>query len=386
MPLKLARGTQAAEMLISLDFRSQWLKLYHACPWATAVQHPGFAFSWYEIYEEQYAPLLIAEFSDANALTGLLALAVDHSGDAIIPGGRQAEYKSWLALPQNGSQFISAALALLSREMKVGTLLFRYLPSEAPLDTILASTAPWTCERETFPRPIVRLGNAAEVAEYLARKTNSTIRNSRNRLNKLGSLRLEQIRQTDELVPIFDQLIQWYDARQEAAHGKRPFHTDKNKKEWHVRLLKEGLLHVSVMKVGQELVSALFGLSDGETYSVMMPVFAPAYAQYSPMALHHLMLVEQLHEEGYALLDLTPGPDAFKDRFVGAYDSVQALSIYFTQREWLKAKIRRQARDGAKRLLSSLGIAPTSLARYLPRIQTVFRRKRAPKTHTIQPV
>lgn len=385
MPLKLARGTEAAEMLGSQDFRSQWLELYRACPWATAVQHPGFACSWYEVYE-QYAPVLIGEFSDTNALTGLLALAVDRSGDAIIPGGRQAEYKSWLALPQHGGQFLSAALALLSREMKVGTLLFRYLPSEAPLDGVLASAAPWTCERETFPRPIVRLGNAAEVAEYLARKTNSTLRNSRNRLKKLGGLRLEQIRETDELVSIFDQLIQWYDARQEAAHGKRPFQTDRHKKEWHLRLLKEGLLHLTLLKVGQELVSALFGLSDGKTYSVMMPVFAPACAQYSPMALHHLMLVEQLRTEGYSLLDLTPGPDAFKDRFVGAYDSVQALSIYFTQREWLKAKIRRQARDGAKRLLSSFGIAPTSLARYLPHIQSVFRRKKAPRARTIQPV
>jgi hypothetical protein len=257
MPLKLVCGAEAAEMLSSQDFRSHWLQLYRACPWATAVQHPGFACSWYEVYEEQYAPVLMGEFSGANALTGLLVLAVDRSGAAIIPGGRQAEYKSWLALPQNGSQFISAALALLSREMKVGTLLFRYLPSSAPLDAILASTAPWTCELESFPRPVVRLGNAAEVAEYLAQKTNSTLRNSRNRLKKLGNIRLEQIRESEELAPVFDQLIQWYDARQEAAHGKRPFQTDKNKKEWHLRLLKEGLLHVTLMKVGQELVSAL---------------------------------------------------------------------------------------------------------------------------------
>jgi CelD/BcsL family acetyltransferase involved in cellulose biosynthesis len=385
MPLQLAQGKEAAKMLSSPDFRSQWLQLYDECPWATAVQSPGFAASWYEAYKEQYSSVLVCEFSGTNALTGLLAVAVNRSGQAIIPGGRQAEYKSWLALPPNGSPFIASALALLSQEMKIGALQFRYLPYGAPVDGMCASTgAPWTCEVETHPRPIVRLRSAAEVTDYQRQKTNKSIKNKWNRLKRLGHLRLERILECGELIPIFDQLIDWYDTRQELAHGRRPFQIDKNKKEWHLRLLKEGLLHVTLLKAGQELISALFGLSDGKTYSVMMPVFAPAYAQYSPIAVHHLMLVRLLHEEGYSVLDLTPGPDEFKDRFAGAYDSVQALSIYFTQREWIKAKVRQRTRNFAKRLLAMFGIEPTSFVRNLPRIQALLRLKRPAKVPTIQ--
>jgi CelD/BcsL family acetyltransferase involved in cellulose biosynthesis len=202
----------------------------------------------------------------------------------------------------------------------------------------------------------------------------------------MGTPRLEQIHECGELIPIFDQLIEWYDTRQEAAHGRRPFDADKNKKEWTLGLLREGLLHVTLLRVGQELVSALFGLSDGKTYSLMMPVFAPAYAQYSPVALHHLRLVQQLHEEGYSMLDLTPGPDGFKDRFAGAYDSVQILSVYFTRRERFKAKVRQRTVNITKRLLAAFGLAPTSFVRNLPRIQALLRLKRPSKVATIQGV
>ena len=365
-------------MLRNESFRSKWGQLYQECPWATAAQSPAFVTSWYEAYKQQHSLLLVCEFSASGALTGFLPLALNGSGRAVFPGAHQAEYKSWLALASNGKSFLEASLKLLSRETEIGALLFRYLPSGAPVDGGGApSNAPWIYEMEWERRPIVRLDSNADVAEYVRRKTNKTIKNSWNRLKQVGSVRLEQIRDSEQLAPIFDQLIEWYDARQELAHGKRPFQADENKKMWHLNLLKEGLLHLTLLKAGQETVSALFGLSDGKTYSVLMPVFAPEYARYSPMALHHLLLVERLHAEGYSVLDLTPGPDPFKERFAGEYESVGVLSIYFKQREWIKAKVRHRSQVFTRGMLSALGITPSSVARTLPRIQAFLRWKRA---------
>jgi CelD/BcsL family acetyltransferase involved in cellulose biosynthesis len=154
-------------------------------------------------------------------------------------------------------------------------------------------------------------------------------------------------------------------------------------------LLREGILHVTLLKAGPEVVSAVFGLSDGKTYSLMMSMFAPESARYSPIALHHLMLVERLDAEGYSVLDLTPGPDSFKERFAGAYEDVQVLSIYFKQREWMKAKLRQRSKAIAKETLSALGIAPESASRNLLRVLAFLRLKRPPRnesSHLPEPV
>lgn len=376
MPFKIARSVEATEMLGNEGFRRQWLSLYRACPWATVAQSPAFVTSWYDHYKE-YSPILVCEFSDSRTMTGFLPIAVHLSGQAVLAGAHQAEYKSWLALPSNGNSFLEASLRLLSRKTAIGALSFRYLPSGAPVGGAAGlSRLPWICEFEAHSRPMVRLTDAAEVAEYVRQKTNSTIRNSWKRLNRVGKVHLEQIRESEELVPIFDQLIEWYDTRQAMAHGKKPFEADGNKKAWHLRLLKEGVLHLTLLRAGQEVLSAIFGLSDGKTYSMMMPMFAPEYGRYSPIAIHHLLLVEQLHADGYSVLDLTPGPDPFKERFAGAYETVNVLSVYFKQRAWFKAKVRQQSHAFTKGMLSALGIEPSTIARTIPRIQALLRLKR----------
>lgn len=244
----------------------------------------------------------------------------------------------------------------------------------------LPGRLPWRCQVEVHARPVIRLSDAGRVAEYLREKTNSTLRNSRNRLTKMGSLRLEHIHEIRELAPIFDQLIDWYEVRQGNAHGKRAFETDNKKKAWHLRLLEDGLLHVTVLRAGADMISASLGMADGKTYSLAMPIFSPDYARYSPMALHFLMLVEQLHGDGYALLDLTPGPDAFKQRFAAEDELVHSVSIYFRRREWLKAAVRRQGSAIAKATLSPLGLTPSSLSRGALYIRTLLHRgKRSAK-------
>ena len=389
MPLKIARSAEAAKLLKDQNFRWQWLRLYEGCPWATTAQSPAFVCSWYEAYQEDYRPFLVSQLSASNDLVGFLPVALGRNGQAVLPGAHQAEYKGWLSLPSNGTAFFAESLRVLSRETGIGTLSFRYLPPGAPVDGTCVSSLPWVCEMQTHRRPIVPLGNAAGMAEYVREKTNKTLRNSWNRLKRTGDLLLEQIRETQELVPIFDQLIDWYDNRQATAHGKRPFHDDKNKKIWHLYLLREGLLHVTLLKAGPEVMSAVFGLSDGKTYSLMMSMFAPECARYSPIALHHLMLVERLHAKGYSVLDLTPGPDPFKERFASAYEDVQVLSIYFKQREWIKAKLQQQSKAIAEETLSALGIAPESAGRNLQRLLALLRLKRTPRkesSHRPEPV
>jgi CelD/BcsL family acetyltransferase involved in cellulose biosynthesis/RimJ/RimL family protein N-acetyltransferase len=375
MTLRLSQGKEAHESIGNPAFQSQWAKLHEACPWATAFQSPGYVTTWHDAYKELYSPLVVSEVSAAGDLTGLISLATENgSGRLIVAGGHQAEYKAWLALPERGDSFIEAALQLLARETNVGVLSFGYLPPGTPTDwTIRARGTSLTGDLKRHPRPIISLDVQADVASYLQKKkSGKSTKNSWNRLKRMGNLRLEQLRTPEELAPVFDQLIACYDIRQGATHGKFPFETDAAKKPFHLALLNQPhLLHVTLLKAGEQIISASFGVTYRQTYSWAMPLFFPIFGADSPTKVHVLMLVEQLHHDGYSVFDLTAGADPFKDRFAAGYDSVHSLSIYFSRGKWMKHRVAEGGEAIARSALGSLRIAPNSAVEHVKQVARV---------------
>ena len=200
------------------------------------------------------------------------------------------------------------------------------------------------------PRPIIRVDDATTVSGYLQQKQRGSTKNYRNRLSRLGDLRFERVRSSADLALIIDDLIAFYDLRQGATNDVVPFQGDSLKKGFHLALSRHhDLLHVSLLRAGSELISALVGVADGRTFSLGMAMFSPFRASYSPVTVHLLMLVELLHQEGFQALDLTPGDDAFKQRFASDHDQVRTLTIYFRPSSWL----RHRAFQRSQRLLVS---------------------------------
>jgi CelD/BcsL family acetyltransferase involved in cellulose biosynthesis/RimJ/RimL family protein N-acetyltransferase len=360
MEIGLIRDAAAERLLSDPHFLSQWMQLYRACPWASPCQSSGFVTAWHEAYRDRYSPFIVSQYSEAGDLIGLISLATDKkSGQLTVAGGRQAEYKTWLALPSNGSSFIEAALAELASKTDVSALSFRYLPPGTPTDWIArCGKRSGRCQLQRHPRPIIPVGDTAAVTEYLQKKkSGKSVRNSFNRLKRIGNLTLEEIRDAEQLQPIFDQLITFYDIRQGGAHGKFAFQQDLAKKPFHLALLKTpGLLHVTVLRAGREILSAQFGISDGKVFSGAMPIISPFHAAHSPMQVHVLMLVEKLHQDGYSTFDLTASMDPFKERFVASYDSVCSLTVYF--RHHIRHQVVQASQAIARRSLRSLRIEP----------------------------
>lgn len=378
MPLAILQGEEAEKLLRDGLFRAQWAQLFEACPWATGFQSPAFVISWHEAYHNHYSLLLLCEFTSSRELTGLLPLALENgSGRATLPGANQAEYKTWLALPGNGASFINQTLRLLREETRICSLSFRYVAPGTPLNWAeAAGERGWIGEVEQHPRAIIRIGDPAEVVAYLKEKNSLKSTKSKwNRLKRVGKIDFQHLTEPYELAAVFDELITYYEIRQEAVHGKRAFQEDPAKKAFHLALLrKPSLLHVTVMKAGDEIVSASFGIVYRNTYSLAMTMFSPAHACHSPLTLHYLLLVELLHKQGFMLLDLTAGTDAFKERFASDHDSVQVLSLYARRKLWAKQKIRQRGETFARRALHAWGIAPhTARSRLQQILRTPFR-------------
>ena len=188
-------------------------------------------------------------------MDGLIALAVERTtGKLTTAGSHQAEYQVWLALP--GQQtFVVECLEKL-RQLGFSSLSFTYLPPGTPLDWLKNGWSDASTLR-AVQRPLLTVDNIEAVRESLAKKKN------RRRLEKLqenGPLSFLELRTPQELDGYYDDIIDFYDFRMGAVNGTCPFREDPRKGAFYRALMAQGLLHVTVMKIGEKLVASHIGL------------------------------------------------------------------------------------------------------------------------------
>ena len=364
-------GDRALELLADQRFIADWRALERLCPWATPFQSPAFCLPWYRSYGAIYRPVLIGARDNAGQLTGLLPLGAQQSQPTVVvAGGRQSDYQTWLATVETGGAFIAQALPAIASIPGTRRLTFQYLPEGVPLETLRDSRAVGY-EEERRPRPLIAVGNADAVAEYLKQKrSRRSTKNYLNRLKRQGPVAIRRLKAPGELEPLFNTLIAFYDTRQGAANDISPFWQDTRKRAFYLELLESPeLLHMTVLTAGGETISGLVGFADGQTFSLAMPMFSPFHADSSPVMLHLLMLIELLHQEGFRWLDLTPGDDAFKERFATDHDTVAKVGLYFKPSEVRLVRAKRNAEALAKRGLRAVGVSPQALGSRLADIR-----------------
>lgn len=357
MTVNLLIGTEAEVLLRSQVFQQQWSDLYAACPWATPFQSSGFATTWYEVYRDNFKPVILTETIDGT-LVGLLTLATTPDlKQLVVAGTPQAEYHAWLARIDRGDPFIEATLAMLRDSFPGLTLTFQYLPPLAPKQW-LAAGRPWhrTSLLSVRPRPLMKLGDGENLRKSLRKSSNKS---RLNRLKRLGEVRFEQLHTEAELAAVFDEIIAYYDFRQGAVNNSTPFQNDPLKRKFRLALMRvKGLQHVTVLKVGERVVAAHIGLSDRQQCILGAPAHSPFHAIHSPGKLHLLMLGVELAKQGLEVLDLTPGGDPYKERFATDHDEVYVLDVFLSRQAWQKqtAELKLRSKSILKGLILAAGI------------------------------
>lgn len=363
MTLTVSQGDEAWQLIRNEGFRGNWDGLLKACPWSTAFQSPAFVLTWYEFYRHEYTPLVVSQERQPGILTGALFLAKrTDSGEIVVAGAHQSEYQVWLSQTEDEGSFIAEALAALKDRYPNRSLVFRYIPARAPIQWARGGSL-WSkcCLLEPWRRPIVRLEDPTFVKEYLAqKKKRRSTKSYFNQLRKIGELRFEELKGEEALTVVIDELIQYYDARQMAMHGDAPFRDDDAKKAFHLGMMKQGaLLHVTVFRAGEQIVSSQFGIASKRELILAMPIFSPFFADQSPITLHYLLLVEKAIEEGFQILDMTPGESGFKDRFATDHEQVHVLRVFFSEWERRRRTLALAIGNGSRFLLRRVGISPS---------------------------
>jgi CelD/BcsL family acetyltransferase involved in cellulose biosynthesis len=363
MRLEVWRDGDAWAQLGAQTFREQWERLYAECPWASVFQSYGYAATWYDVYQPRYAPLIVGALADDGTLTGLLPLAIDAEGRPIVAGGRQAEYQGWVARPTHGDAFIEAALERLASECPGGTLTFRYLPPATPRAWLARPRGVGTrCVLVPTWHGIMEITDASVQAALRRKNYRSRLR----RLERLGPVTYERVTDPREVDAVLDEIIPLCDLRHGALHGVMPFTDDPLKVVFHRALARvPGLLYVSVLRCGGEVVGAAFDADNRGEVALGFAAFSPFLSRLSPRRLQLTALANDLTQRGYRAIDLTPGDDFFKREWATRVDEGYTLHVFFSRPRLVIRMAVDAARRTAKVVLQRTGADPRRLSERL---------------------
>jgi CelD/BcsL family acetyltransferase involved in cellulose biosynthesis len=355
MEIKILQGHEVLTMLDSAQFQQAWRVLYEACPWATGYQSPEYVSCWYRLYEGRYRALLLHAVEPDGSLIGLLALAGRPESNEIVGAGAEdTVYQVWLALPQYSHLFMQEALSVLAQTFRRSHLHLKYLPAGTPLEGLRDGSGQASCSLpESESRPYMRT-DAERITKSFNGKTN---RNLFNRLKRLGNVTFEVVTAPEQVEFALAEYIRQYDFRQAAMYDFAPFRVDPVKKKFYLELLSRNMLHVSVLKAGDGIVSINIGLKGKDSVQIGI-AHSPLYADYSPGRLHIYMLCMALAREGIAYFDLTPG-GGYKAKLATDFDAVHELSAMSALR-MLELKRRAKVRQFARNCLERFGISTTA--------------------------
>ena len=301
--------------------------------------------AWLARYGHRYEPFVIAEEASSGELIGLLTLAVERaSGRVFTAGTHHAEYQSWLARPGASDAFMRAAATELRSCFPTGTLQFLFVPPGAPLGFTDQEVRHRRAEVHTNSRGVLAVGDGADIEASLRKKSN---RSRLQRLARHGEVSFEQLETVEQLDAVLDDIVDFCDLRQGAIHDVLPFADDPDKREWYRDLMRAGLLHATVLKVGGALAAAHLGVRDGDRVILGLIVHSPFFAEHSPGKLQLLLLGQLLARQGIAALDLTPG-GAYKERFQSEQEMVRVLTLFFSERDALRHLAHRVARHAVR--------------------------------------
>ncbi len=370
MNIDILRGAEAHLVLDNDGFRREWLRLTEQCSWSTAFQGPGFACEWYSSYLSRFDPVLVLSRTEDGQINGLLALAASSEGGGlVVAGAEQAEYQAWVCPPDLGDTFAWHAVQSLQRMFPRAVLTFRYLPPGTPTAWLAAAEARQICRLEVHRRPLLLFGDGEEIARSLKKRHNKT---RLNRLKRLGNLEFKRIVDLNELEEVFNGIIGWYDFRHAAIHGSTPFRDDQFKKTFHLNMMKcPDLLHVTVLKVGDQLASAHINTCGNKEIHLGILAHNPWLAHHSPGAFHIYFLSQLLMREGYGQLDLTPGSDRYKSDFANSFDEVHTLTVFPSPKQRRKEDIRRLFRKAARKALTTVCASPERVTLFVSKLKEV---------------
>ncbi|MDO6440362.1 GNAT family N-acetyltransferase [Cyclobacterium sp. 1_MG-2023] len=322
--MKIFLGEKANDLFKDEKFLEAWDQLFSLCPWATVFQSKEFVLTWYSIYNK-YPSILLTDW-DGRKLKGIFSLTINNKGEITAAGTNQAEYQVWLSTTEDSYSVLESSIKLIKMVFPNKPFLLKYLPPRSPVERF-SMESKWSKEviLKTHLQPLM-VSNEKLLAQELKKKNR---KEKINRLRRKGDLSFEVISTIDEFLNIIDELILQSDFRKGAMYDKVIFQLETERKDFLIRLFELGLLHVSILKLDEEIIASNAGIAGKEMIHLQgINSHSPFYAKYSPGILHFLMLGIELGNAGINYFDLTPGgAKGYKEKLSNSSQEAYELKV-----------------------------------------------------------
>ena len=355
LKVDIHQGDNAFALLENSQFRSNWEKLYRQCTWATGFQSPNYASTWYKVYRHQFTPLIFTRYDSKNRVTGIFTLAFSPDEKRLLGAGdRQAEYHTWLTPPDQQDTFILEVLNRLDQIHPGLPLTLKYLSPGTPIDCLRKGQGLVSkrCELEPFKRNFLHLDDKSKVETYVRSK--KRLKTKMNNLKRAGKICFQRIISQTEFETALKEIIPLFDFRQGAVNGVTPFRSNPLKRSFFLELFKSSNLHVTVLTLDGQVISALMSFYDRGVFPLGEIVHSAFMHKFSPGALHLLMVVQLLANEDFKEFDLTPGGDAYKDRMASGSGTVYALTLHENRKQHIISRTNKRLNVLGQNILSRL--------------------------------
>jgi hypothetical protein len=346
---QILQGIDAIEFLEDTEFKKRWETLLDECQYGSVFQNASFVLPWYRQNLEEYSPVVLLTYADKK-LVGLLTLArkIDaqigrYCRKLIGAGSFFALYQTWLVLPNYLNQFWEKGLKSLLKEIPGSSINLKSLPDKRIYHEMsIVRGFKKMSVLEKHLNPILDF----QKEEYQRIFGKRHFRSKFNRLNRAGETVFEKITSVDELKSAMETIEIFHNLRQGAAFNKSPFIQRNYQKELFWEWFEKGILHVTVLRLNEELISAVFIVNDfGVTAHLAgLITYSPKHAKLSPGLVHLFLLGQMLRNESFQNLKLSPGDDVYKERFSNTHEELYEILISPNWTERIFRKIRVQAR------------------------------------------
>jgi len=355
----ISEGESAISLLQDEALSQQLPTLLRECGRPSVFQDSSFILPWYKENLQKFYPVIVVAYA-GDRLVGMLTLAREihtfrgsYCYKLVGAGNFFSLYQNWNVLDEYQLDFWNLGIQPLLKKMPGCIINLKCLPD---IEIFQAMENFPKFRRmtvlEKFQNPVLDFKVEGYEKIFGKRHFKSKI----NRLNRAGNVKFEKITDFRVLEKIFPQIAQYYSIRQGAAFNKIPF--PSGIQDWKVFLewLKNDTLHVTGLWLDEVLIGAVMIINDfGKTAHLAgLITYSPRHAKLSPGLVHLYLVSQLLKEESFHHLKLSPGYDAYKDRFSNRQEEIYELLISRSQFQIIKRKLRGWFR----KILLNRGIRP----------------------------
>ena len=311
-PLKVEYQTSVLTDLSEIEgVIPEWDELWNRCPQATTFQRPEWIVSWMRSFRPSNPLLLIIRRN--HRLVGIAPLLIygrERERVLAFMGGGVSDYLDALADPGCTSSVVSALWrAIHESGFDWDRLELTDLPACSPLLHVQIPSCPHdSCPALELPESVKDL-KAAVPKEQLR-----NLRNARSRMGRAGHSRVE-IADRESLDMALEQMFTLHTSRWNQA-GSAGVLSDAAVQDFHRRvaplLLKQGVLRLYRLLLGQRCIAALYALFEREVAYCYLQGFDPEFKRLSPGTQILGLVIEDAVQQGIKKIDFLRGREAYK--------------------------------------------------------------------------